>query len=145
MSVFEQVFKKIAFESCLIIVATAGKFTADNNRIFTYNLNIFPADPYILISAHKSQASAFAPDDHRDKTAAAGVDFNVADIAEPATGFGTDYFFISEIRNTAVHAITSFDYMLTVGKVCGKSLQEAGGSIGEANASPQGRLDESAL
>ena len=62
-SVFEQVFKNISSDSLLlIIVSVTRKITADYNGILTDNLDILPAYFYILISAHKTEASASAPD-----------------------------------------------------------------------------------
>lgn len=62
-SVFEQVFKNISSDSLLlIIVSVTRKITADYNGILTDNLNILPTYFYILISAHKPEASASAPD-----------------------------------------------------------------------------------
>ena len=64
MSVFKEIFKQIAFQPCLIAVVSAGELSADNNRILADYLDILPAYSDILISAHKSEASAFAPDYH---------------------------------------------------------------------------------
>ena len=120
VSVFKETFKKIALESCLIVVASAGKLAADNDRILTDYLDILPAYSDIIVSAHKPETSAFAPDYHRYETSAAGIDFNIADIAEPTTGFSANDLFVPQVSNTAIHIITTlfFDYILLRWKDC---------------------------
>ena len=95
----------------MLRASVTGKISANNYGVLAYYLYILPADFYILVSAHKSEASAFAPYYHRHKTATAGVNFNIAHTAESATRPGADNLFVAQIRNTAVHFITSLNYM----------------------------------
>jgi hypothetical protein len=91
--------------------SVTGKISANNYGVLAYYLYILPADFYILISAHKPEAPAFAPYYHRHKTAAASINFNIANTTESATCSGTNDLFIAQISNTAVHFITSLNYM----------------------------------
>ena len=111
LSVFEKIFKEISSHSLLLIISVAGEISTYYNRILAYNFNIFPADFYILVSAHKSEAFASAPYYHRHKTATAGVNFNIADTTEPTTRLGAYDLFIPQVRNTAIHFITPFYYI----------------------------------
>ena len=95
----------------MLRASVTGKISANNYGVLAYYLYILPADFYILVSAHKSEASAFAPYYHRHKIAAAGVNFNIADTAETATCFCTYDLLITQVGYTAVHFITSLNYM----------------------------------
>ena len=85
LSVLKEIFKHIAPDSRLISCAFAGVIATDYNRIFANNSYIFPAYFYIIISAHKSEASAFAPYYHRYETPTAGVYLHIAYAPESAT------------------------------------------------------------
>ena len=95
----------------LISVSVTRKITADYDCIFADNFDILPTDFYILIPAKKSEAFASAPYYHRHKTPIAGVYFYVADTAESATRLRAYDLLIPQVRNTAVHFITSVIYM----------------------------------
>ena len=84
LSVLKEIFKHIAPYSRLIACAFTAVISTNYNRIFTDNSDIFPAYFYIIISAHKSEASAFAPYYHRDKTPTAGIYLHIAYAPESA-------------------------------------------------------------
>ena len=95
----------------------AGEITADYDSVFAYDLDIFPADFYILISAHKTEAFAPAPYNNGHKTPTAGVYFHITDTTQPAPGFSTYDLFVSQVCNTAVHSITPFMNMMPSGRI----------------------------
>lgn len=88
-----------------------GKIATDNYGVLTYYLYILPADFNIIFPAKKSEAFALTPDYNRNQTSVAGINFNITYTAEPTTRFCTYNLLVAQIRNTAIHFITSLNYM----------------------------------
>ena len=81
-------------------------FKVHKYGIVADNLNILPANFYVLISAEKSEKAAFA--EYYDTAYLCGrrVKFYIIDKSYSAAGFDADYFFASYIAEMAHHSIT---------------------------------------
>lgn len=104
--ILKEILKYISSHSCLIAVSLACVFSADYYSIIAYYFNIIPTDSDILISAQEPEAFSLAPYYYRNKTAAAGIYFNIAYTPETAAGFCTYDLLVSQVSYTAVHNIT---------------------------------------